>query len=90
MCFGERERERERESAQKNAPKIPNIENCVWKTLSSNWISGGVGFEYQFFVKDIGFGFPINLLIWGKSFPKIFVAETEETVSESIKRNPKI
>ena len=33
-------------------------------TLSSNWISGGVGFEYQFFVKDIGFGFPTNLLIY--------------------------
>ena len=30
---------------------------------SSNCISGGVGFEYQFFVKDMGLSFPTNLLI---------------------------
>ena len=56
----------------------------IEKTLSSNCISGGVGFEYQFFVKDMGFGFPINLLISGKSLPKILVVETEETVSKSV------
>ena len=40
--------------------------------------------EKSVFVKDIGFGFPTNLLIWGKSFPKTFVAEAEEIVSESV------
>ena len=32
----------------------------------------------------MGFGFPTNLLISRKSLPKIFVVETEETVSESV------
>ena len=32
----------------------------------------------------MGFGFPTNLLISEKSLPKIFVVETEETVSESV------
>ena len=32
----------------------------------------------------MGLGFPTNLLISGKSSPKIFLAETDETVSESV------
>ena len=32
----------------------------------------------------MGFGFPTNLLISGKSLSKIFLAETKETVSESV------
>ena len=32
----------------------------------------------------MGFGFPTNLLISGKSLSKIVLAETEETVSESV------
>ena len=32
----------------------------------------------------MGFGFSTNLLILGKSLSKIFFAETEETVSESV------
>ena len=43
-----------------------------------------MGFEYQFFVKDMGLEFPTNLLISGKSSSKTFFAETEETVSESV------
>ena len=46
--------------------------------------SGGVGFEYQFLVKDMGLEFPKNLLISGKSSSKILFAETKETVSESV------
>ena len=56
----------------------------VWKILSSNCISGGVGLEYQFFVKDMGLGFLTNLLISGRSSSKIFLAEIEETVSQSV------
>ena len=37
------------------------------KNLSSNCISGGVGFEYQFFVKDMRLGFTTNLLTLGNS-----------------------
>ena len=43
-----------------------------------------MGFEYQFFVKDIGLEFPTNLLISDKSSSKIFLAETEDTVSEFV------
>ena len=43
-----------------------------------------MGFEYQFFVKDMGLEFPTNLFISGKSSSKIFLAETEDTVSESV------
>ena len=32
----------------------------------------------------MGLGFPTNLLISGKSSSKIFLAETEETISESV------
>ena len=32
----------------------------------------------------MGFGFPTNLLTSGKSLSKIFLAEIEETVSESV------
>ena len=32
----------------------------------------------------MGFGFPTNLLISGKSLSKIFLAEIEETISESV------
>ena len=50
-------------------------------------MSGGVGFGYQFFVKDMGLEFSTNLLISGTSSSKILFAgteETEETVSESV------
>ena len=60
------------------------MENCIWKALFSNCISGGVGFEYQFFVKDMGLEFSTNLLISGKSSSKIFLVEIEDTVSESV------
>ena len=61
-----------------------NKKLCMKKDLSSNFISGGVGLEYQFFVKDMGLGFPTNLLISGKSSSKIFLAEIDETVLESV------
>ena len=32
----------------------------------------------------MGLGFPTNLLISGKSSSKIFLAETEKTISESV------
>ena len=43
-----------------------------------------MGFEYKFFVKDMGLEFPTNLLISGKSLSKILFAKTEETISKSV------
>ena len=63
---------------------INETENWVWKDLSSNCISGGVGFEYQFFVKDMRMDFPTNHLISGKSSSKTFLVETEDNESESV------
>ena len=48
---------------------------------SSNCISGGVGFEYQFFVKDMGLSFPTNLLI--SCNLKTHLSEAEDKESES-------
>ena len=48
---------------------------------SSNCISGGVGFEYQFFVKDMGLSFPTNLLI--SCNLKTHLSEVEDKESES-------
>ena len=59
-------------------------ENCGWKTLSWNCISGGIDLEYQFCVKDMGLEFSTNLLILGNSSFKISLAGTEEIVSESV------
>ena len=47
---------------------------------SSNCISGGVGFEYQFFVKDMGLSFPTNLLI--SCNLKTHLSEAEDKESE--------
>ena len=43
-----------------------------------------MGFEYQFFVKDMSLEFPTNLLFSGKPSSKILLAKTEEIVSESV------
>ena len=48
---------------------------------SSNCISGGVSFEYQFFVKDMGLSFPTNLLI--SCNLKTHLSEAEDKESES-------
>ena len=47
---------------------------------SSNCISGGVSFEYQFFVKDMGLSFPTNLLI--SCNLKTHLSEAEDKESE--------
>ena len=44
-------------------------------------MSGGVGFEFQFFVKDIGLSFPTNLLISDRLKIVLFEAEDEESKS---------
>ena len=52
---------------------------CIYSQVSTVFYftkPGRVGFEYQFFVKDMGLEFSTNILISGKSSSKIFLTET--------------
>ncbi|CAL9012790.1 unnamed protein product, partial [Prunus brigantina] len=48
-------------------------ENWVWKFLSSNRISGGVGLGYQFLVKLVGLICLSNFLTFGSTWTSKFL-----------------